>query len=253
MVQKLDVVSHREWRSQRKAREFWVHRRFDAVLFDMDGTLVDTEPQTGEAIALVMRPLGVSAANLPTRLTSGRSWGSICDSLCEKYPQARGVGDLEQRLVDTWTELVGVADPITGAVWAMKEASRHLRVGVVSSSPRFLVDQLLEHIGLDHLVAPEARIGGEDVQRHKPEPEGFLKCAKILGVAPERTLVFEDSLAGVMAAKAAGACCVAVLQACGDVEHCQEHADWTVHNFEDLPEVFWRHIGGDEKAQEEQG
>ncbi|EDO25650.1 predicted protein, partial [Nematostella vectensis] len=61
-----------------------------------------------------------------------------------------------------------------------------------------------------------ARVGGDEVLEPKPRPEGFLTCAGILGVEPSRCLVFEDSLAGVTAAKAAGMMCVLILETCGD-------------------------------------
>jgi HAD superfamily hydrolase (TIGR01509 family) len=75
-------------------------------------------------------------------------------------------------------------------------------LGLVSHSPRVNVDAAISYLEWDSVF--QVRIGNEDVQKHKPDPEGFLLAADKLGVKPERCLVFEDSPAGIRAGKAAG-------------------------------------------------
>jgi HAD superfamily hydrolase (TIGR01509 family) len=217
--------------------------RFEAVLFDLDGTLVNTEPQTADAIREVMSEYGVADGHLPTRLTSGCSWASISQSLCEKYPQAHTIPDLEQLLIASWNRFVGIqANPIPGALAAVENASKLLSIGVVSSSPRYLIDKLLTLLGADHLVPEHHRIGCNDVTRYKPDPEGFLLCAHRLGVSPERCLIFEDSIAGVQAAKAAGAFCITLSHACNDLDACREITDIVISDFNELPSSFWQDL-----------
>src|SRR4029077_11238241 len=106
--------------------------------------------------------------------------------------------------------------PIPGAPEAVRDAARcGLKIAVVSSSPRSVVDNFMQQLGIGDCVAPQARIGGDDVRSGKPAPEAFLKAAQVLGVEPAEALVFEDSTAGLQAARNAGmrsmfiTCCAA--------------------------------------------
>ncbi|HAA56905.1 MAG TPA: hypothetical protein DCE42_19215 [Myxococcales bacterium] len=217
--------------------------QFEALLFDMDGTLVDSEPQTGQAIEQLLGQYNIPDASLPTRLTSGQSWASIVLSLEEKYPPSKGIDDLEEKLIAKWDELVRDAPvAIPGAPQAVEEASKLFSVGVVSSSPRYLIDLLLQGIGVQDWVPEGARVGGDQVTQPKPEPEGFLKCAEILGVAPGKCLVFEDSIAGLTAAKAAGMKSVLITETCMDMDICLPFADDAVQNYTQLPTHFWRQL-----------
>ena len=77
---------------------------------------------------------------------------------------------------------------------------RPLAVG--TGSEHAMADALLSQLGVRDLFS--AVVGADDVQRHKPEPDTFLRCAALMGIAPERCVVFEDADFGVQAAKAAG-------------------------------------------------
>lgn len=218
---------------------------FDATLFDLDGTLVNTEPHTQAAIKEVLRPAGVPNAWLPTRLTSGQSWAAIAHSLYTKYPHSQTIEYLDVRLTESWAQLAEKqADEISGAAAAIKHAVAHMKVGVVSSSPGYLIDKLLEHIRVDGMIPKEYRVGSEDVLKHKPEPDSYLLGAERLKVSPKKCLVFEDSIAGIRAAKAAGAVCVVVLEACNDPKTCLAIADFSIENYHKLSPAFWRKAAG---------
>jgi HAD superfamily hydrolase (TIGR01509 family) len=75
-------------------------------------------------------------------------------------------------------------------------------MAVGTGSEHSLAKALLEELGVYHLF--DALVGADDVQRHKPQPDTFLRCAELMGIAPERCVVFEDADFGVQAAKAAG-------------------------------------------------
>jgi HAD superfamily hydrolase (TIGR01509 family) len=75
-------------------------------------------------------------------------------------------------------------------------------MAVGTGSEQSMADALLTQLGVRELFS--AVVGADDVQRHKPEPDTFLRCAELMGVAPERCVVFEDADFGVQAAKAAG-------------------------------------------------
>lgn len=217
---------------------------FDAILFDMDGTLVDTERHTDTAIREVLEPYGIEEGFLKPEFTAGRTWLFICETLFAKYPilqQHTELHTLERELIDAWGILAEQgAEEIPGACKAVREASQYLKVSVVSGSPRHLIDTLMGHLQLDAWFPEEARVGGDEVTASKPSPEGFLLGASRLGVEPTRCLVFEDSIAGIHAARAAGAASVAVLHSCKEPDVCSAAADYSIQSFETLPNGFWQ-------------
>lgn len=75
-------------------------------------------------------------------------------------------------------------------------------MAVGTGSEHAMADALLQHLGLRNCF--EAVVGADDVTRHKPEPETFLRCAELIRIAPRRCVVFEDADFGIQAAKAAG-------------------------------------------------
>jgi len=182
--------------------ELFPGRRFAAILFDMDGTLTDS----------------IAAANrVWTRwsLSHGLDPGKV-------LPIIHGVrsGDTIRRLnvpgldVEKETEVVKQAeiDDVEGVV-AIKGAPAFLealppdRWAVVTSAPRELA---LRRFAAAGLPVPRVLVSAEDVTRGKPAPDGFLQAARLLDVAADKCLVFEDTAAGVAAAEAAGAAVVVV-------------------------------------------
>jgi mannitol-1-/sugar-/sorbitol-6-phosphatase len=177
-------------------------RRFAAFLFDMDGTLTDS----------------IAAAN-----RVWRRWSLSHGLDPEKVlPIIHGVraGDTIRRLnmpgmdVEKETEVIKQAeiDDVEGVV-AIKGAPAFLetlppdRWAVVTSAPRELA---LRRFAAAGLPVPRVLVSAEDVTRGKPAPDGFLRAARLLDVAANNCLVFEDTAAGVAAAEAAGAAVIVV-------------------------------------------
>lgn len=215
-----------------------------ACLFDLDGTLIESESQTGESIQDVMRGYGVEGASLPSTLTRGCSWRSICLSLQKAYPAVElDLVRLEADLIRRWGELVhqGV-QPLPGAIEAFRAAAEVGGVAVVSSSPQALVEHLLASVGLARYVPLSLQIGAERVSRSKPDPEGFLMAASKLGVPPEECLIFEDSEAGLRAARATGGQSIAILYSTDTPDLCRSLADLSIRDYRDLPPHFWKAI-----------
>lgn len=214
-----------------------------AVLFDLDGTLMDSETQTDQAVTAVAARHGVADFSLPPDETHGRTWEHVADTVRARTGIAVPAAALVTEMLDYWNAATAEAKPVPGAPEAVHAAfASGLRLSVVSSSPRSVIDRFLDRLGIGHCIGKHARIGGDSVRRSKPDPEGFLLAARALGTAPSDSLVFEDSRAGLEAARSAGmrsmfvACCAAD-QAAG-----RALATAVCSDYRALPPRFWEEL-----------
>jgi len=211
-----------------------------AVLFDMDGTLVDSEIHTDQSISAALAQYGVADFRLPHTDTQGRTWIYIAGKIRERTMLDRTVEQIAADLLAHWDDVATDVKPIPGAPEAVRAAAaRKLKLGVVSSSPRSVIDSFLDKLGVDDCVDLRARIGGDAVRNTKPDPEGYLLAARALDVEPAETLVFEDSRAGLMAARAAGMRSVFVTCCASDVASNTALATASCTHYRTLPPRFW--------------
>ncbi len=210
-----------------------------AILFDCDGTLVDSESQTGQSISMVLERHGFPDLEIPTSWTRGVAWEAITAQILKVYPQLPPTPDYTQEFVDTWDSLVTQAPAIPGAPAAVEEAHRWFSIALVTSSHHKSVDPMLTSLGMARFFPKKHRICAENVTRSKPDPQGYLLAAEKLGVQPHECLVFEDSEAGLKASRAAGMQSMAVLETNLNPGVCRELADHSIQNFNDLPLSFW--------------
>lgn len=174
-----------------------------AVIFDCDGTLVDSEPLARTAWARTLEPYGYAVTDADAEATVGLPFPRTHEYFAERA-ELPGVDE-------TWTaysgKLFALIDdelvPFDDAVGAVRELRvRGIPVGVASSSPRERLHRTLARVGL--LEAFDVTVAGDEVTNGKPAPDMFLLCAERLGVAPEECIVVEDSPPGVQAGRAAG-------------------------------------------------
>ncbi len=217
---------------------------FRALLFDLDGTLVDSERQTDEAIASVMRRRTTGAdidVALPPHETRGRTWEDIASVLAlrlRETPSAHvDAKVLAKELAGEWANAIDAMAPIEGAVEAAFVASRLFDVAVVSSSPRDLIDRVLLRLGIDACV--RARVGAEDVRHPKPNPECFVLAASRLDVPASACIVFEDSRAGLEAARAARMPSVLVRARCDELDACLALATASILHYGEMTSERW--------------
>jgi sugar-phosphatase len=213
--------------------------RIRAVLFDMDGTLVDSESQTDDAVREAMTQRGHAGVLLPPSETRGRSWRDVASTLRTRFSLADSISTLEEELAARWIAMIDTMIPIPGAAEALAVASPLLSLGVVSSSPHALIDRILDRAGLARWIPPDSRFGVDDVERPKPDPSGFMLAARRLGVRPDECVVFEDSRAGLLAARAAGMVSVVVLCRSAEPELCRTLATGACLDYNALPPSFW--------------
>jgi HAD superfamily hydrolase (TIGR01549 family) len=181
----------------------------DAILFDMDGLLVDSEPLWGRAEQLLMATWGALWTEADMHACRGTGIPETVKRMAERAGRTFDAERDPATLVDVFLELVPQIEQKRGAralVTAATEAG--VRVAVASSSPTRVVRRVLEASGLAPLFG--VWVTGDDVARKKPDPAIFLLAAERCGVMPPRCLVLEDSMPGVLGAKRAGMPVIAV-------------------------------------------
>lgn len=173
-----------------------------AILWDMDGTLIDSEPAHAAAFDEAVAELGLSfPPNFHERLL-GRSSAEVHKAVAEQAPDLT----YEQWMARKWGHFVGHARKVNRrdslANIAVKKAAEGLPMALVSNSTADEVALAMDVTGLNKIIP--MTVSRADVKDGKPSPEGYLLAAKRLGVAPEDALVVEDSLVGAQAGLNAG-------------------------------------------------
>jgi len=184
-------------------------RMTKAVLWDLDGVLVDTAPFHFEAWQELFQSLGKGFADADFRRTFGlRNDAILGDILGELAPAE--VGRLAQKKEELYREKIeGRVTAIPGAMGLLRRLQqRGRKSAIVSSTTRENVRVVLGSLGLEGVF--EAVVAEEDAPRGKPDPQGFLVAAQKLGVEAEECVVIEDAPGGVEAAKRAGMRCIGV-------------------------------------------
>jgi len=188
--------------------------RYRAVIFDMDGLLLDTETLWHGAEAELFDRHGATFTWDDKMAVIGTSFAFTADYFADRLglPRAEGPRLVEEMLRLMHERVRRHVDARPGAV-ELVERLRGLdgvRLGLASNSPRFLVDDALATAGLAD--AFDATVSSDDVENAKPAPDIYRLACERLGVEPAEALALEDSASGVAAAKAAGLTCVAVPQ-----------------------------------------
>lgn len=176
------------------------------VIFDMDGVLVNNMAVHFEAFAAMAERYNLTAEQgVDFTHLNGRGNDDIINALFPaELVAARGVESLAAEKEALYREIYAhTIRPTAGLRELLAELKEGgIRCAVGSSGPKENVAFVLEKCGIEPYF--EVRISGDMVTRCKPDPEIFLTAAAKLGLKPEECLVFEDAIAGVMAAKAAG-------------------------------------------------
>lgn len=187
-------------------------RPLDAVLFDMDGTLVESTKSVERAWAVVARELGLDVAALLAEC-HGRPAPDTVRRFCPEADEATVARAAARQLELQYTDLDDVV-AMPGCAQALAAVERSgLRWAVVTSADVPLAAARLGHCG----IRPPLLVTTDDIERGKPDPEGYLTAARGLGVEISRCVVVEDSAVGVEAGRRAGAVVAALNGLDGDV------------------------------------
>ncbi|WP_144378748.1 HAD family hydrolase [Mesorhizobium amorphae] len=174
-----------------------------AVFWDMDGTLVDSEPLHDAALVSAMRSVGLEApADLHERVL-GKTAAFVYDMMRDEFGLTLPFDEWIALKYDYYMANVAGLQPRPGAIEIYQEL-RALGVpqAVVSNSDRLIVDANLGAVGLSH--AGMKTVSRNDVREGKPHPEPFLRAAWLFDVAPGEAVAIDDSVTGAMSGLAAG-------------------------------------------------
>jgi HAD superfamily hydrolase (TIGR01509 family) len=177
---------------------------FAALIFDCDGTLADSMPLYHRAWRAALAANGATFDFSWEIFVSraGVSTEGTVTALNQEFGTSLDAARVEELQFAEYTRLVETVKPFPEVVAVAREHAGKLPMAVASGGARHLVERTLELIGVRDLF--DAVVVAADVPRGKPHPDIFLHAAKLLGVAPERCLVFEDGRPGMVAAEAAG-------------------------------------------------
>lgn len=196
--------------------------RCKAILFDMDGTLVDSTAIVEGAWGWWAKRHGIPVANV-LQFSHGRPTLATMEHF---LPGRDHTAELVEMSAFEETQVQGLV-PVPGAIRTVKSVQGGAWA-VVTSAPRRLAEIRLETTGFP---VPEVLVPADEIERGKPDPQGFLLAARHLGIAAGDCLVFEDTQPGLDAGVRAGMQSVALLTTFAPD---QLSAEWAVRDFNDV-------------------
>jgi len=206
-----------------------------AVIFDMDGVLIDSEPVHIESWERLFEREGIDARGIDFQAAIGLTDEAFLLKLRGEGRLEGEVGGLciaKQQIYSKIHE--DRLRPQPGARETVLYFAERMPVAIATSDWRENAFRTVEHLGLEDILS--VVLCRDDVERCKPDPEIYLRAAKALSVAPTNCVGVEDSPSGVKAVKAAGMKCAAVTSSVP--ESWLSGADWIVQGVQNLPEAI---------------
>lgn len=184
---------------------------FRAIIFDMDGLLINSEPFWRRAQKEVFSTVGVELSETDMRTTMGRRIDEVVAHWHHERPWTdKSQTEIEAAIVTRVIELVrSEGAPMEGVMKTLELCkSLNMPLAIASSSSQEIINAVVDTLGIHDYF--EELFSAEHETHGKPHPGVFITTAAHLQVKPEHCLVFEDSPSGVLAAKAAKMSCIAV-------------------------------------------
>ncbi|MCF0191383.1 MAG: HAD-IA family hydrolase [Marinilabiliaceae bacterium] len=174
------------------------------LIFDLDGTLLDSMPLHWLAWQTSFRRYGIELEHKEFMCYAGKPIEKIAEIFIKQY-SLEGVTNVSDIIAEkervVWENLDKV-EPIVPVVEVAKRCFGSIPMSVGTGSDRKRAIHMLEVAGLLDMFP--IVVSSEDVENHKPAPDTFLRCAELMGVSPSSCQVFEDAISGINAAKSAG-------------------------------------------------
>jgi HAD superfamily hydrolase (TIGR01509 family) len=208
-------------------------RRIQAIVFDMDGVLIDSEELHAHAKRIAFAQAGISLSDIELRSYVGRSDAVMVGEIGARYgltdEQRSTVLNEKERIYEQEEQGIKI---IPGAIKFVRWAAQHYRLALATSAtPRNRI-ATLERLGIADLFEVVADLG--DVSEPKPSPEIYLKVTSRLALPPSECMVVEDALMGVLSAKHAGCCVSALTRTFAAHELLGVGADFIFEDFQSL-------------------
>jgi HAD superfamily hydrolase (TIGR01509 family) len=207
-----------------------------AVAWDVDGTLVDSEPLHHEALLAACRNWSVDISDLPQMMFHGVHMGDVWRTIAPRMPACATERDWNRANDDFYVAHRRLLKPMPQAIETVAVlAAAGLRQICVSNAGRALLDANIDALGLGAVM--EFTLSIDDVRHGKPDPEPYATGCARLGVRPDQMAAVEDSETGRRSARAAGLLVIAY-------DHIAEmvtHADHVVRDLAKIPALLAAH------------
>jgi len=210
----------------------------EAVIFDMDGVLVNSEPLWRKAMIKGFSEFGIYLTEEDCLKTQGTRFKEVVEHWKNIHPIQASAEEIEARVTELLLNLIhSEAKPMPYIPETLVFCrSKGLKIGLATSSDTVLMNAVVDALEIRHEF--QALVSAEFMPYGKPHPEVFLNCAQKLGVRASKCLVIEDSVNGIVAAKASQMQVIAV----PDPDHRHQRqfalADYNCHTFQEALEVI---------------
>jgi len=181
-----------------------------AFLFDLDGTLVDSERENIESVALAVRRYGVELSEAERQFVIGHSWNEIYGLIARNHGLIVPMRQVIAEAVEEKRGLLATSGyrALPGAVSAVRRLARTSKLAVVTGASTAEAKDAIAGIGIADAIT--LLVAAEDYANGKPAPEPYLQAIARLGVTAARSIAVEDATPGILSARAAGARVIAV-------------------------------------------
>ena len=221
-----------------------------AIIFDMDGVLIDSEPVHLEAFRMMMEELGIEFDRAYYMQFIGSTTEHMWDKIIRDFHITLSKEELMQ-ISDRNVKKINGSEgyPVMPGVKKLIQniAGSGIRLAVASSSGMERIEDTLNKMGVKEMF--NAVVSGIQVKNPKPAPDTFLEAAKMLGVMPDECIVIEDSLNGMKAAKNAGMICVMYENDSLGTKVDSSYADYIIQGYDELDtkyfEMVYAHVSGE--------
>lgn len=208
-----------------------------AIIFDMDGVLVDSMHYHAEAWDVALKTVGICIDKKMIYELEGANYRQVIDILLKQFgdtPTEEKIQDIGSKKLTIFGQIACVK-PFDGIQELLETLKPRYKLAVVSGSNRKTVDATINNFFPDTF---QVVVGGDETKISKPSPEPYLMAVEKLGVPKEDCLVIENAPFGVRSAKSAGLRCIAITTYLG--KDCLKEADVVVDNHSELA----RYISG---------
>jgi len=214
-------------------------KEIKAVIFDMDGVLIDSEPLWRKAMIEGFASIGVLITEEDCKKTTGNRLKEVVEYWFEKLDILDFLPtEIEHRIINMLVKLINKeGKAISGVIEVINFCNnKNIKIGLATSSSNQLMEAVLEKLKLKNTF--KSSISAENMEYGKPHPEVFLICASQLQISPLECIVIEDSINGVIAAKAAFMRVIALPEQENINNHKFSIADYKLNNMQEVLKLF---------------